>query len=36
MADYVPHQGFGPHSKKRPVGGTYRRLVAEEGEVLCN
>jgi len=36
MADYVPQQGFGPHSVRRPVGNTYRRLVAEEGEVLCN
>jgi hypothetical protein len=36
MADYAPHQGFGPHSNKGPIDGTYRRLIAEEGEVLCN
>jgi hypothetical protein len=31
MADHVPHRCFGPHSNKGLVGGTYRRLVAEEG-----
>jgi hypothetical protein len=36
MADYVPHQGFDPHSKTRPLGGMDHQLVSEQGEGLCN